>query len=639
MKELNAINENILYDKIVNILEREFGDLNFRQKNNQISNGVIAGQSVASAIYEILELDIQYVYKDMDHFIESFDEHKLSKKDMEIDRIFSINSDGGGGGRFISSFAFRVGAKLESAVRVMDSYYDEKIPLHNIISYRRDGYLYRDNLRSIIESFDINCCEVGVDLEKKEVYWSDDFQNFLFNHELKATSVATPVSTMFRLIKKNKELGCVTLNKKTEMLKLCTSLKIMENFNSKKDRIDRYVPGTNITNMYYDKMEEHLSELEDYISFGKLSDSPIFNTVEDRFDIIQNPHSVAARRTVLAKVYCEKTVDLISDITESKSKDFFLWVDRYVDKVPALINVFNSNTKKSKLIHENLSVINSGKTNVNTKLFMLNEAIYGKSPLSQLADETINSLTKCFGKHPALLCVASPLDFKDKIKLARMVRWMEKNEMRYKVGGLENYSEPTSGMRKKFVESFINTSKEEHLSKHKAYMSALKGQVVPPLFSNLLNRSELKGSCQEITNRYDLFMQGERMRNCVGGYWDNILKGDSHVFNIKSADGQESTIEFKSNKREKHIMIHQHLGVGNEPAPDDCIDIALQLEKEIYGKVDSYIQYGDYIPNNNMENLAIFLATGQRKSFDKISFLSSENLSPEKNNSHAYNLN
>ena len=59
----------------------------------------------------------------------------------------------------------------------------------------------------IIDSFDINCCQIGYDLETGKIYTTPDFQEFLETGELKITSPNSPCHTAMRLLKKRDELG------------------------------------------------------------------------------------------------------------------------------------------------------------------------------------------------------------------------------------------------------------------------------------------------------------------------------------------------------------------------------------------------------------------------------------------------
>jgi len=54
----------------------------------------------------------------------------------------------------------------------------------------------------IIDSFDINCCQVGYELSEQKFYWTEHFLEFLKTGKLKITDLRTPAHTAIRLAKK-----------------------------------------------------------------------------------------------------------------------------------------------------------------------------------------------------------------------------------------------------------------------------------------------------------------------------------------------------------------------------------------------------------------------------------------------------
>jgi hypothetical protein len=93
---------------------------------------------------------------------------------------------------------------------------------YRIEEHSRDGLLntvtYTSNIcdpNLIIESFDINCTQVGYDLETGELFYSKHFDEFIKTSELKVVCANTPSHTLVRILKKRDELGA-KLNKKIE---------------------------------------------------------------------------------------------------------------------------------------------------------------------------------------------------------------------------------------------------------------------------------------------------------------------------------------------------------------------------------------------------------------------------------------
>ena len=71
-------------------------------------------------------------------------------------------------------------------------------------------YSATENYMTILEGFDLNCCQVGLDLQTGELLIVRSITaEFLDSGSLaKAAYPATPLHTAIRLAKKHKELGC-----------------------------------------------------------------------------------------------------------------------------------------------------------------------------------------------------------------------------------------------------------------------------------------------------------------------------------------------------------------------------------------------------------------------------------------------
>src|ERR1035437_8606000 len=59
----------------------------------------------------------------------------------------------------------------------------------------------------IIESFDINCTQVGYDLSNGKLIFTKAFDEFIQTGDLKVTCAASPAHTLIRILKKRDELS------------------------------------------------------------------------------------------------------------------------------------------------------------------------------------------------------------------------------------------------------------------------------------------------------------------------------------------------------------------------------------------------------------------------------------------------
>jgi hypothetical protein len=65
-----------------------------------------------------------------------------------------------------------------------------------------------ENYKIIMEGFDLNCCQAGIDLENAELIFLPNFEAFLKTRQLLVSHPCTPFHTAIRIAKKKKELRC-----------------------------------------------------------------------------------------------------------------------------------------------------------------------------------------------------------------------------------------------------------------------------------------------------------------------------------------------------------------------------------------------------------------------------------------------
>ena len=91
---------------------------------------------------------------------------------------------------------------------------------YRILSVGRDGLINTIIISQIIDiqnnrdymyilnGFDFNCCQVGIDLETGNIIYTTKFEEFLKSNQLDVSAMYTPGHTAIRLFKKIKELKC-----------------------------------------------------------------------------------------------------------------------------------------------------------------------------------------------------------------------------------------------------------------------------------------------------------------------------------------------------------------------------------------------------------------------------------------------
>ena len=89
-------------------------------------------------------------------------------------------------------------------------YYEDKnfritnVSTVNNINYV-DIYSQQNKLTNVIDTFDINCCMIGIDLATKQLIYRPEFAAFLQTRQIEVVNFNNSKSTLFRLLKKKRQ--------------------------------------------------------------------------------------------------------------------------------------------------------------------------------------------------------------------------------------------------------------------------------------------------------------------------------------------------------------------------------------------------------------------------------------------------
>ena len=147
-----------------------------------------------------------------------------------------INNEGKSSIFYVSSYAVDAGNIKQTSYTINSVAYDEDKPRFNYIgiSYDHINSNEVDLGHIVISSFDINCCQIAINLENGKVSWTKEFQDFMYSMELKTTYLGTPMHTAIRLLKKKDEMPLFKLNVEQEMFILQTSREFMKQMEENK---------------------------------------------------------------------------------------------------------------------------------------------------------------------------------------------------------------------------------------------------------------------------------------------------------------------------------------------------------------------------------------------------------------------
>ena len=178
----------------VELLGRQAIDI-IKSKWGLPKEGFVAGGSIANIIWELVSGN-KAIVNDVDIFVfdsvqENFDRSDKSSLFNYQEKETKYYED-------YTGMCFNTHTK--DFYSIVESTKDD---IFNIIKYKSNT----SDPSLIIKSFDINSTRVGYSIEKDQLYWTTEFEEFLETGELKVCNLMTPSHTAVRIAKKSKELN------------------------------------------------------------------------------------------------------------------------------------------------------------------------------------------------------------------------------------------------------------------------------------------------------------------------------------------------------------------------------------------------------------------------------------------------
>lgn len=151
-------------------------------------------------------------------------------------------------------------------------------------SNKKDYYL-------LLNTFDINCTQVGYDLETNTAYWTKDFEEYIDTKQLKASLPNTPSHTIVRLLKKRDEMEAY-LNKEEEFTFLSiTHTKCISN-----------IRKNCFSDKYYEIYLRYKSEIDEYFVLNSSYFSPCNRVTGKISNEVVNIHSLLPKNEQISKI-------------------------------------------------------------------------------------------------------------------------------------------------------------------------------------------------------------------------------------------------------------------------------------------------------------------------------------------------
>lgn len=185
--------------------------LDIKSKWKLPSVGFLAGGSIANTIWQkisgntcpINDIDIYLLSEKIKKFFDEDHRHKQKYKLKE-----KVAYEDYSGIIFTSK---------TSEYYIIDSSEYDSTGFINTINYKSNT----ESPMIIIQSFDINCCQIGYDLKEDKFYWTKEFEEFLNTGELKVVNLCSPAHTAIRIVKKKHDLSAKLNDIELEILFFC----------------------------------------------------------------------------------------------------------------------------------------------------------------------------------------------------------------------------------------------------------------------------------------------------------------------------------------------------------------------------------------------------------------------------------
>jgi hypothetical protein len=506
------MNSEILKEK--NIVERILNDLS---KYGEIPNkGFLSGGAVANTLMGYV-WDGEYPINDLDIFIDDTEIFRSTNTPLRSNKLI-IEGDG----YMVTKLSYDHGSNYQ------------------IVSVERDGYLNTIFIHSarqnvgysyILNGFDFNCCQVGIDLDNNTICYTESFENFLNNKQLEVTAIYTPAHTAIRLFKKLDELKCYC--NVEESMNLLSQPLLMENIINLSPKQFGLYFSTKYKEMYF----TYYSKIKEYFKLTKFFDHKksmwnLRNGVKevDNSDHVINWLNPNANIPTEMLSNWAKNNDIMWTLTPKK----FVDADSEIRKVLFGVS-FNP------LTFMNAYNIVKGKTNKKLKA-KAEKVVMGDYYLCKVISLVDNNFYNCDfdSSHVKELesfmdkdrwvvpyIAKNRLNLQESLNLSREIKKVYSNDGEWVSELVANYLNTVNKFYKVTYESIVEGIKKD---KEKFCVNLYE----PLNFSDLTLPEGVK--IKELITELDLQWAGKKLKNCMNNpgqnYKDKIIKGDTKLFVI-----------------------------------------------------------------------------------------------------------
>jgi hypothetical protein len=547
------LNKSNLYSLIVGKLADNFGNLP--------KSGIIAGQAVASAVYDIVGLSTSGPYNDLDIYCEKpysqdIDTSEFEGRPFSPPKVSTRMADKAGGD-WSSSFDGIFEPLERMGYSVQHCSYDPENEKHNyiVIDYS-DNTPTKDAVKVVVDAFDINCCKIGIDLDKKEVYWSPEFEQFLDHREIRIDNYCTAAHSLVRAIKKSKELDFASFDKDYYIDKIQTVRKFIESREHLRTAVGKsnYFSGHVFSTVYLKKIEQYAQEIYQHFSldskqvkFSNVGTSD-FGQLTSREMFVLKPKEWDGNLL--------NSINVFFTITQSNWRDerFFTSLESNLSYIGDIINVTAPDCTKRDSFYRLMDICIQNDVSKLGSRFLFNVLFSDKGDVIELlSDDELVSCARMVNKTPGFGAMQhlnfKPEEFKNYMN---NITALVSSPYTWLVDEVVMSFDKEHKSHTKSYETI--TRKNEWLARdnalsvaekmHNDKMAALKENAIMPLFDEVMKSLDTSTiSIKEMCSEGDLFELDSIASNgqylWEGNYsygWARVVDGTSHIFLISNTE-------------------------------------------------------------------------------------------------------
>jgi hypothetical protein len=356
----------------------------------------------------------------------------------------------------------------------------------------------------VLTKFDINATQFGISINTGEVFFTEEFLNFLETGQLRAVDFETPHHTAVRLIKKAVEHGFYFDER--ELLKLSYFISYETKYFGEK---------------YFKLFKKYAGILNNYFDLKCI----FFSDVEQNFDlyelVINNNTRLKLEEVGIGNL--ERILGRGTDYITSKALDTLIF------ESPKKRNALEK--KVEELLPEFKEA--GGNYRVSEALISISLVLYNTNKdFMDVKKEYIRKLFNMFLNHNNVLRFF--INIKDFDKVIEFINFFLKKEKTvgtYIWGVVETSSE-------------LFQTEEEFEKVLFDYQKEINRPLKEPLFEKTYYNNY---SYEELFTGLMLKEEGEKMHHCVGGYNNAVETGRSIIISIKNYnDNIFATAEFRT---------------------------------------------------------------------------------------------